>query len=351
MKSSKKNSILFVALCSAMLFSCGETKPSSTTTSLEPTTINPTTEIPTTTPEPTTVTPTTSTYPSDYFGKVAFQNIFVYGDDFDGVKVRPFLTKPEEAKDEVFEYTIKNDDICYIEDDKVYFLREGSTVVTAQSEHLKGTFTVFATEYFDFKSQGNSRIDRAVKNMKVEDTVFIGDSFFEFWANQVKIDEKFSDAFADYATLNLGISATTTHDWRVISRNIIEKTNVQPKNIVLNIGINNVDDDLEGGKTCGRNVQLLIEDYLEAYPETNIYYFSITRCSGTFASKWDSHEGSNTYMKAYCETQERVHYLDVMALYGDNYARYEQDGLHPNQEGYNLFKQLILENVPMETKK
>ena len=56
-------------------------------------------------------------------------------------------------------------------------------------------------------------------------------------------------------------------------------------------------------------------------------------------------------MKAYCETQERVHYLDVMALYGDNYARYEQDGLHPNQEGYNLFKQLILENVPMETKK
>lgn len=121
MKSSKKNSVLFVALCSAMLFSCGETKPSSTTTSLEPTPINPTTEIPTTTPETTTVTPTTSTYPSDYFGKVAFQNIFVYGDDFDGVKVRPFLTKPEEAKDEVFEYTIKNDDICYIEDDKVYF--------------------------------------------------------------------------------------------------------------------------------------------------------------------------------------------------------------------------------------
>lgn len=36
-----------------------------------------------------------------------------------------------------------------------------------------------------------------------------------------------------------------------------------------------MDDDLEGGKTCGRNVQLLIEDYLEAYPETNIYYFQL----------------------------------------------------------------------------
>ncbi len=340
MKLSKKNSILFVALCSAMLLSCGETKPTSNSTSLEPTTVTPTTE-----------TPTTSSYPTDYFGKVSFQNVFVYDNDFDGIKVRPFLTKPEEAKDEVFEYTIKNEDICYIEDDKVFFLREGSTTVQAQSEHLKGTFTVFAKSYFDFKSQGTSRIDRAKKNMKAEDTVFIGDSFFEFWANKTGIDEKFSDAFAGYATLNLGISATTTHDWRVISRNIIEGTNVQPKNIVLNIGINNVDDDLEGGKTCGRNVQLLIEDYLEAYPETNIYYFSITRCSGGFASKWDSHEGSNTYMKEYCETQERVHYLDVMALYGDNYANYEQDGLHPNQAGYNLFKQLILENVPMESQK
>lgn len=340
MKSSKKNSILLVALCSAMLFSCGETKPGSTT-------VNPNS---TTVVAPTSETTSTSSYPKDYFGKVAFQDVFVYGDDFDGIEIRPFFTKPEEAKDEVFEYTIKNDEICSIEDDKVYFLSEGETVVTAQSEHLKGSFTVFTKSYFDFKSQGKLRIDRAVKNMKAEDTVFIGDSFFEFWANKVNIDEKFDDAFANYSTLNLGISATTTHDWRVISLNIIEQTTVQPKNIVLNIGINNVDDDKEGGKTCGRNIQLLIEDYLKAYPETNIYYFSITRCSGTFASKWESHEISNNYMKAYCETQEKVHYLDVMALYGDNYARYEQDGLHPNQEGYNLFKQLILANVKMETK-
>lgn len=343
MKSSKKSLILFVALSSAMLFSCGENQPSSTSSLLpttEPTTVTPTT----------TETPSTSSYPKDYFGKVAFENVFVY-DDFDGIQIRPFFTKPDEAKDEVFEYTVKNDDICYIEDNRVYFLQEGTTMVQAESEHLKGSFRVTTEAKFSFSSQGKIRIDRAIKNMKEEDTVFIGDSFFEFWNNKIGIDEKFSDAFSEYSTLNLGISATTTHDWRVISQKIIDGTKVQPKNIVINIGINNVDDDLEGGRTCSRNIQLLIQDYLEAYPETNIYYFSITRCSGIFSTKWESHSGSNDYMKEYCETQERVHYLDVMALYGDKYASYEQDGLHPNQAGYDLFKKLILENVPMELKK
>ena len=37
----------------------------------------------------------------------------------------------------------------------------------------------------------------------------------------------------------------------------------------------------------------------------------------------------------------------INSLYGDNYASYQQDGLHPNQEGYNLFKQLILENIDL----
>ena len=37
-----------------------------------------------------------------------------------------------------------------------------------------------------------------------------------------------------------------------------------------------------------------------------------------------------------------------MELYGDNYANLVSDGLHPNQDGYNLFEQIIKENVPFE---
>ena len=94
-----------------------------------------------------------------------------------------------------------------------------------------------------------------------------------------------------------------------------------------------------------RNIKALVDDYLEYFPETNVYYLSITRCSGTFANKWSEHSMSNKMMEKYCEETDRLTYLDVMALYGDNYASYQSDGLHPNQAGYDLFEQIIKENV------
>ena len=54
-------------------------------------------------------------------------------------------------------------------------------------------------------------------------------------------------------------------------------------------------------------------------------------------------------MKEFCDNTDRVHYLDIMGLYGDDYANYEQDGLHPNQAGYDLFKNLIKAEVPIDT--
>ena len=50
-------------------------------------------------------------------------------------------------------------------------------------------------------------------------------------------------------------------------------------------------------------------------------------------------------MKDYCDKTDRLTYLDVMSLYGDDYASYLSDGLHPNQAGYDLFEQIIKENV------
>ena len=88
-----------------------------------------------------------------------------------------------------------------------------------------------------------------------------------------------------------------------------------------------------------------MDDYLEYFPETNVYYLSITRCTGTFANKWQDHSLSNKMMKDYCEKTDRLTYLDVMSLYGDDYASYLSDGLHPNQAGYDLFEQIIKENV------
>lgn len=297
----------------------------------------------------------TSSYPKDYFGTVKFDQLYVHDNDFDGIKIRPILSKPDIAKDEVFTYEVEDESVCEIVDDKVYFVGAGGTKVTAKSEHLKGTFRVYAYDDFVanhsesswFTNQAKSRCSNVKNKLDEDTTLFVGDSFFQFWAEKTNISESFSDAFKEYNTLNIGINMATSHHWRCIQSKIYSEIKVEPKNIVLNIGINNVDDMSEGGKTCARNVQLLIQDYLECYPNTNIYYFSITRCSNIFASQWENHSESNEIMKKYCENNERLHYLDVMEKYGDDYALYQQDGLHPNQDGYNFFKDLILKNVPM----
>ena len=54
-------------------------------------------------------------------------------------------------------------------------------------------------------------------------------------------------------------------------------------------------------------------------------------------------------MKANAEVNPKLHYLDIMEIYGDNYANYLQaDGLHPNTAGYEVMKTLIKANVPLE---
>ena len=310
---------------------------------------NPTTEIPTDgqTEEQKTPVEKTPVEEVDY-GKVTFNNVKVFSDEFDGVSLKYTFTNPDVCVNEVFEFEISNEKICYIEDGKVYFLSEGMTRVKAVSQNLTAYFNVVCQNY-RFTSQSKTQLNKLKNNFKDGDTLFLGDSFFEFWRNKTGIAENFDTAFSQYAVCNIGISATTTHHWRAINVKMAE-LDIKPKNIVINIGINNVDDDKESGKESAANVINLIEDYLQMFPEANIYYLSITRCAGHFAFNWESHEKSNQLVQDFCSKTERVYYLDIMGLYGDDYGSYQQDGLHPNQAGYDLFKQLIMAEVPMNKK-
>lgn len=281
------------------------------------------------------------------YGKLTIDNIKVFSAGYDGISLKYHFTNPEACVNEEFEYEISNEEICYIDEDKVYFLKAGTTRVKAVSEHLTASFTVSCEDY-RFTSQSTTQINRLKNNFTEGDTLFLGDSFFEFWRNKTGITENFDTAFAGYAVYNIGISATTSHHWRAINNKIAE-LEIKPKNIVINIGINNVDDDKETGKQCAAGVIALIEDYLEMFPDANIYYLSITRCAGYFAFNWESHEKSNSLLKEFCDNTDRVHYLDIMGLYGEDYASYQQDGLHPNQAGYDLFKNLIKTEVPIDT--
>lgn len=282
------------------------------------------------------------------YGTVSFENVFVYGDGYDQVKIRPYFSNPEVSSLVSFTYEVADENICSVEEGIIYYVGEGQTTITAHSNFYEDkTFYVVTKDYFSFSGQAQKMENSVLTSYQEGDTLFLGDSFFEFWRNGVNTT-KFYDVFADYKVFNIGISATTTHDWRVMAQRVI--ANTSPKNIVVNIGINNVDDDGESGLKCFRNIRAMIEDYLEMFEDVNVYYMSITRCTGVFASKWKDHELSNTFMKKYCQENERVHYLDVMEVYGNEYASYLSDGLHPNQKGYDVFESLIKDNVPLEEK-
>ena len=302
-------------------------------------------------------TNTTSESDNTDYGKVSFKPIYVYadnvGNNFDEVPIRPIFTNPEVCQNEVFEYEIKDEDICYIENNHVYAtgVKNGTTKVTAKSQHLKGTFIVIASDKFNNSgafSKAKSLANTASHTTQQGTTLFVGASTWEFWKNKNNIDESFAEAFAGYDVANVGIAGTQAREWRSLRKKLIDP--YEPENIVLHLGLNDIDDNNLDGESTAELIMLLCNDIWEKHPNCNIYYCTINRCAGTFASKWPYHSQCNEIMRTNSENIAKLHYLDIMAIYGDNYADYEQaDGLHPNTAGYAAFKSVILANVPLKT--
>lgn len=280
-------------------------------------------------------------------GQVYFGKMYLYGSTYSSLEVRPIFSVAKRAELEHFVYSSESD-IVEIVDDVITYVKPGSATINAKSENFEKTFTVQCVENYNFVNQINNihtlyRQDDSSSNA----TLFLGDSFFEFWRNNVN-NRSFKEDFKGYDVFNAGISATQTHHLRPFIQNDLLDMFDVPKNIIVNIGINNVDDNYENGLDCGINVLSLLEDLHHYFPDSNIYYFSITRCTGLFAANWDDHSLSNTFVSNYIASRSYLNYLDVMSLYGDDYALYLADGLHPNKEGYQHFYDLIMANVELE---
>lgn len=301
-------------------------------------------------------TTTSSEKDNTDYGKVYFKPIYIYadknGNNFDEVPIRPIFTIPEVCVNEVFEYDIKNEEVCYIENNYVYATGiSGETKVTAQSQHLKGTFYVYASDKFNNSgafAKAKSLASTASHTTQKGTTLFVGASTWEFWKNKNNIEESFAEAFAGYDVANVGIAGTQAREWRSLRSKLIDP--YEPENVVLHLGLNDIDDNNLDGESTAEFVMMVCDDIWQKFPNCNIYYCTINRCAGVFAGKWPYHSQCNEIMKTNSQNIEKLHYLDVMAIYGDNYASYEQsDGLHPNTAGYEAFKSVIFANVPLKT--
>lgn len=159
-------------------------------------------------------------------------------------------------------------------------------------------------------------------------TVFLGDSFFDNtegnWGN-------FYTSYAsEYDALELGIGGSTTYDWENFLFDGI-LSGMQPKNLVVNLGTNNLAADGDTVEGLAENLQRLFTLLHDKMPDTNIYYFSIAQRVDTTAHTTKI-SAVNTYMKQWCENKDWITFVDVE----DKVASSDlKDGLHPKDETYS----------------
>ena len=290
--------------------------------------------------------PSSSSSSTIDYGKVYFNDIQIWS-DYDHVRIRPYFTKPEMAENEVFDYFVVDESICYIEDDEVVYLSEGRTDVIATSEHFSYKFIVGASQTFNYSSMArsmNNLVDRDGLDENL--TVFLGDSFFDFWRNGINNVTKWENYYSEYKAINIGIGGTKTHDWRAMNKNIVCKTS--PKNIIINLGTNN----LNGGELANQtflNMRDLLEDYQYYFPDAKIYIFTVTRCTGALSVNWSKAQQYNQKLKDYAETKDAITVLDVAERFGLDYQDYlASDGLHLNQNAYEVYNEMIFDAVELE---
>ena len=158
-------------------------------------------------------------------------------------------------------------------------------------------------------------------------TVFLGDSFFD------NTERNWSNFYTTYArekdALELGIGGTTTYDWEnFLSGGILD--GMQPKNLVVNLGTNNLAADLDTTEGLAENLQRLFTLLHDKMPNTNIYYLSIAQRVDTTSYRTRI-SAVNDLMEQWCEYKDWITFVDVEDQVSSSDLK---DGLHPKDETY-----------------
>lgn len=175
---------------------------------------------------------------------------------------------------------------------------------------------------------------------KVPDNyLFLGDSITDFY----DLDKYYSDM----PVVNSGISGNTTDD----ILNDMKKRAYQynPSKVFLLIGTNDLIHD-KSNEEIVENVKKIIEGIKENRPKAEIYLESIYPVNRALSPsmvnvrKNDDIKEINKELKKYCK-DNKITYIDMYDLLkdeDDNFdSKYTKDGLHPNDEGYEVITKEI----------
>ena len=186
-----------------------------------------------------------------------------------------------------------------------------------------------------------------VKNEIVNpNIVMLGDSITDGY----DLDKYFG---TDILIVNSGISGNKTHD---ISDNIRKRVyEYNPSKVFLLIGINDIIYENASSEDVLKQINNIINEIEIKLPNTKIYVESIYPVNSDWHDYYcdavkDSPEANliieetNELLNQYCEIND-YEYIDVYSSLIDDEKKFDRlytnDGLHPNERGYEVITEIL----------
>lgn len=251
----------------------------------------------------------------------------------------------EGVEEEITSYTY-NEKYCTIDDlGRVTPIKEGSSLCYAVTKSGKHPIKINVKSKESYRSwMGQSSVEMKEKHVnrgsKTNEYVFVGDSFFDprgFWD-----ESNFYSSFEGKNVFLTGIGTAKTNDWMTIKKeNLIDYS---PKAIFVNLGINNIINAGDNGKTLAAKLITLFDELHYMKNDMPIYYYGIIKCGD---ESWNEKSAvSNSIVKEYSLSHDWLTYLDIPSLVNDNIRSYlKDDSLHPNNACYTKFVELAKEHM------
>lgn len=155
--------------------------------------------------------------------------------------------------------------------------------------------------------------------------------------------------FAPYKIVNMAKSGTTMQQWSKWYKELIVP--YKPEAVIWYVGGN----DLWRRTTPAKTARLFsdtVKKLHKALPGTQIYFVSVyTNISRKSISKQIL--AYNKKVKQFCKTKDYITYIDLATKFNNSGKPLKKllvDGLHPNEEGYKIWKKVITPKVKNDMK-
>lgn len=169
--------------------------------------------------------------------------------------------------------------------------------------------------------------------------VFIGSSSIRKW-------ETLTEDMKPFTALNHGFGGSKIKDSTYYLDRLVFP--FEPRAVVLFAGTNDI-NGIEGASKTGEQVYEGFIEFVNVVraqnPELPIYYISVSPTNARW-KVWDEAQKANELIAAYCETQDKVTFIDTTSqLLGadgkPNKDLFIYDGLHLNEKGYAVWTSII----------